>query len=294
MVTRFTEEMVQNVQRQIENLHREKPIWRDIFPVNPQGPPKVAHSLKYYVMQDVPDGQFFYVKQNAKVDENAVTGYKPETRDYIGLIRSWKIHANDMGVSQGRLRADSIIKITERMEKQIEKLLISGGKVSSRDEVGLLNFTGVQSGTAGVGASMTQIYNLVKELKDKLVDESFDDRSKWMFIHDATIDGYLDLLNSTTTVTAREKLISNNIIFPGRTRQTKNITPDTDDAAMALVEMDPSNYYVDEPTNGIKVGVYYNGALAQDHHFHGYLEWMGALVVVRPKAIAKNTGVASS
>lgn len=293
--TRLTAEDVQYIQSKIYDLHREKPVWRNYIPVNPNGKPPWAHNTKHYTMQDVPDGAWTLVEQNARVAANAVTGYEPTTKQFLSLIMTWAIHKNDIEISPGgRIRTDSIIKITQKMDKQIELALNSGATVSGVSIQGLLNTTGVNDGTDGNGNGMTEIYGIIKELKDLLTEDFFTDRTKWVLIHDATVDGYLDLLHATHGFSAREKLISNKIIFPDRMYQTPNLTPDTGDAVAALVESDPDNFHCLEITNGIEVHTFLGGNLDTDFMFKGYLEWAGTLVVPRPKSIAQNTGIASA
>jgi len=289
--------MVQQVQEEVVNPYLEESVWRNIIPVNPPmwgGVPRLAHSVKYYELKDVSPGKFFYIKQNAEVEEAVETGYEPVTRDYIGLVRKWKIHNNDIEVSDGRIRADTILKTIETMEKEIEGLFLGVAEVNGASVNGLQAFTGINTGTAGNGNGMTEIYDLVNELDNKLVEDHFKDYTKRRFIFDATIKGYLTKLHGTMAVTAKEKLIANGIFTPAQMHLTSNLTPDTGDAAMIYVQSDPANFYVKEPTNGIRAKVYGGGFLQPDHHFHGYLEWAGVLCVPRAKSIAANTGVASA
>jgi len=294
---RLTDEDIQYIHKKIHDTDRYVPKWRRWMPVNPNGKPKVAHYAKFYTLKDIPDGSWTLFKQNASLEENAVTAYSPTSRYFLQLVRKWSIHKNDLEASEdGRIRTDSILKIRKSMEKQIEKIIINGGTVGDQTVYGLVNDPNVQSGTDGNGNGMTEIYNLVKELKNLLVAEDFTNKSKWWFIHDSTIDGYLDLINSSFGETARKKLTEAGIISEAREHLTASgqFTPDSNDAAMMLLESDPENFFVLELTNGINVEVFYDGALSDDMHYHGYLEWVGVLCVPNGKAIAKNTGVASS
>ena len=294
---RLTAEDIEYIHKKIHDTDRYVPKWRRWCPVNPNGKPKAAHYAKFYTMADVPDGVWTLFMQNAAIEDQALTAYTPTTRYFLQLVRKWNIHKNDIEASEdGRIKTDSILKVRKSMEKQIEKIIINGGKVGDQTVYGLVNDPNVQSGTDGNGNGMTNIYNLVKELKNKLVAEDFTDKSKWWFIYDSTIDGYLDLIDTSFGATARTKLIEAGILNESRMHLVASgqFTADTGDAAMMLLESDPENFYVLELTNGVDVGVFYNGALAPDMHYHGYLEWVGVLCVINGKCVAKNTGVASS
>jgi len=294
--TRLTAEDVVDLQSDIFDLFRESPSWRKYIPVNPFGKPKWAHETKYYTMQEVPNGVWSIVEHNASPDLKPSTGYEATTQKYLQLVMAWQIHKNDLEISpNGRLKADSILQIAKRMDKQIELAMNSGVTVGTSIAVtGLLNASGVNTGTAGKGSDMDTCYTKIKELKNKLIEDAFNDKTKWFFIHDATIDGYLDLLHATHGLTAREKLISNKIIFPERIVQTANVTPDTSDALAAIVESDPQNFHCRELSNGIEVHPFLDGALDTDFMFKGFLEWVGTIVVPRPESVAVNSGIASA
>lgn len=293
---KLTDEDVENIHNFIHDEDRYVPQWRKWCPVNPfETPPKKGHYARFYQMKPVPPGQWTLYKTNSQYEGNHVTGYTPEDRDYWRLVLPWKLHKNDVEVND-RIQADSILQIRKQMEKQIEKLLINGGKISSTTVIGLLNNADVQAGAAGNGNGMTEIYNLVKELKNKLTAESFVTKENWWFVHDATIDQYIDLLNATFGETARTKLAEAGIINEARLHLTATgqITPDTSDAAMFLTEVNPEHFYMEELTNGVEVGLFWDGALTNSFTYEGYLEWVGVLIDRQGKSIAKNTGVAAA
>jgi hypothetical protein len=293
---RLTDEDVKNIHNFIHDEDRYVPQWRKWCPVNPFGPPaKKAHFARFYKMKAVPNGIWSFFKDNAGYEGNHITGYTPADRYYWSLILPWELHKNDVEVND-RIQADSILQIRKRMENQIEKLLINGGRIESTTVIGLLNNANVQSGTAGNGNGMTEIYNLIKELKNKLTAENFVNKNNWWFVHDATIDQYLDLINATFGETARTKLEEAGILNEARMHLAASgqITPDTSDAAMFLIEVNPEHFYMEELTNGVEVGVLYDGALADGLVYKGWLEWAGVLIDRQGKSVAKNTGVASA
>jgi len=290
---RLTQQDIQNIQKEIFNLNRYKPQWRAYIPV--KHPSKKAHYETYRTMKDVPDGIFTFVKQNATYNENPLTAYESSDVYYVDLTRVWSVHQNDLEISEnGRIKTDSILKIKENMEDQIEGLILNGATIGGLTQYGLTNWSGVNAGTDGNGNGMDEIYTKFKELKNKLTEDSFKNKASWWAIYDATVDGYLDLLNSTHGHSAREKLISNGIINEGKQHLSKNLTADSGDAAAILLEPDLKNFYVSELTNGIEVKPLLGGFLDTDFCFKGYLKWQGCLIVVNPNSIAKNTGIASS